>query len=1123
MIARFTEFFLKNEKITFIFILIISIFWLLSYILLPKQYNPSIVAPAFSIEIPAYGYSAKEWHEYIIKTIENKVRELVGVDKVYGYTTDGFVSVMVAFKVWVDGEVAKTRLYDKMYSNYDLKPYNISDVRIRSIDPKDLPQVAFALVYSGKDLNTVKRGQYLQNVAKTLRESIKNIPGTTTIDIIGGYTNDINIRIIPERLLSFGIDILTVNTKLRESFGKSIIGEITDDAKRFSLVLDNDTDTLKRLKEFPISIQWEKKILLQDIASISSWPVDITSRYEYSDTGGVHDAVFLGVAKLKGTNSVLIVEKVHEIVDEMNKDLPKNVSIVTIQDEGETAREATNELMLHLFVSIAIVLVILIIFLGVRDAINAAFCIPMVLGIVFIVAFVLWLDINRITLFALILSLGILVDDSIVMVENNSRHLAMMPRTGKTKFEAILDSVKEVGVSIVLSTITRIISFVAMFAVTGMMGDYMKPIPIFASIALTASLVVAFSINPFLASFLYKPGKCGHHEKEEWGFLHWYGKKLAIFINSEGRTTSTRKWLKIGFWISLMIIIIAPIMLNIFKARMLPKADKNQVYLWIDAPRNTSIEETSKIARDVEIFLLGYKKERTPSVVSWEVQEKLTRILPKDLRIITDVNTSIWDHFLADFANLFRGGTNRTLENQISMRINLSSSKERDLKSEDFVIALRPILSNYLFTKYPDVKLHLLEDPPGPPTQATFHIKVKWEPWISETSLVKFSDSIENAVKSIAEKEKIVDLTNSHSSSSPGFRIVLDHDRIALAGLSESQVSGTLQAFFGNTPLSIMRYEEEKYGASTVSVSVWREDKGDLSVLRSLIFTNPEGKKISLSDIANIETDFKSYDIYTDERSETINIYGEMWANSVVYPVLSLYGIFWSDEFAKTGYKKIGATPYSIVFIGLDDGKQYRIEWGGEWELTMDTFRDLGIAMIFSLFIIYFIIVTQFGSFIIWGIVMMTFLFSFFGIFPGFSVLYLTSGIYFTATAMIGAIALGGIVVGNALILLDYINRLIAEGKSLEYAVIHGSQKRFIPVMLTSIAAVAGSFIITSDPVWSGLAWSIIWWLSASAVLTLYFIPIFYYTYLRKYHSHDAGGIQYAHIVEHEREMKKQI
>ncbi len=735
MIAKFTEFFLKNEKITFILILIISIFGLLSYILLPKQYNPSIVAPAFMIEVPAYGYSAKEGHEYLIKGIENKVRELVGVDKVYGYATDSFVSVMVAFQVGVDQEVAKTRLYDKMYSNYDLKPYGISDVRIRSIDPEDLPQVTYAISFSGsapKNLDEKARGQYLQNIAKILRERIKTVEGTTLIDIVGGYSNDISIELIPERIETFGLDTMSVITKLRESFGTSIIGEITNEQTKTTLYLDQDTDTLKRLKNFPILVQGEKKIQLQDIASITSGPIDITKRYEYATASGVSDTVFLGVAKLKGTNSVHIVERVHEVMNEVRATLPKNITIATIQDEGETAKHATNELMFHLFVSIAIVLVILIVFLGVRDAINAAFCIPMVLGIVFIVAMVLGLDINRITLFALILSLGILVDDSIVMVENNARHLAMMPRTGRTKTEAILDSVREVGVSIVLSTITRVISFVAMFAVTGMMGDYMKPIPIFASIALTASLVVAFSINPFLASFLHKSGASAHHEKKEGGFLRWYGKKLQTFINREPSTTRKRTWLKTGFWVSLMIILIAPIMMDIFKARMLPKADKNQVYLWIDAPRNASIETTSKIAREAETFLLGYKKSE--KTVSGEIS--YTRVLPKELRIVESTSTSIGDRLTADFANLFRGGNNRIGENQISMRINLTPASERDLKSEEWVIAVRPLLTEALTKKYSDIKIRLLEDPPGPPTQATFHVKIQGEPDTTYPSLV---------------------------------------------------------------------------------------------------------------------------------------------------------------------------------------------------------------------------------------------------------------------------------------------------------------------------------------------------------------------------------------------------
>ena len=1108
MIARFTEFFLKNEKITFILILIITIFGALSYFLLPKQYNPSIVAPAFLVEIPAYGYSAKEWHEYIVKSVENKIRELVGVDTVFGYATDGYVNMMIAFKVGVDQEVAKTRLYDKMYSNYDLKPYGINDVRIRSIDPEDLPQVSYAIVYSGSDLDTKERGQYLQNIAKTLRENIKKVEGTTSIDIIGWYSNDISIELIPERVENFWVDMMSVISKLKESFGKWVVWSLVNDNKSYNVYIDHNTDTLKSIENFVVYSQGNKKVLLQDIAHINIWPVDIKSQYHMTTLSGTEDAVFIGVAKLKWTNAVHIVENIHTAVEKTREILPKNVQIITIQDEGETAKEATNELMLHLFVSIAIVLVILIIFLGVRDAINAAFCIPMVLGIVFIVALILGLDINRITLFALILSLGILVDDSIVMVENNARHLAMMPRTGKNKFEAILDSVREVGMSIILSTITRIISFVAMFAVTGMMGDYMKPIPIFASIALTASIVVAFSINPFLASFLYKPDAVWHHEKKEGWLLRWYGKKLQNFINRDPKTMKTRWYLKMGFWVSLLLIIVTPIMLDVFRARMLPKADKNQVYLWVDAERNTTIGWTSVITKDIENFLMNYSETGTN-----------IQIIPENLRIIEDINTSIGDRFLPDFANLFRWGNNRTGENQINMRINLVPSHDRDMTSEEFVIRLRPLLSKYLREKYNDLTMRLLEDPPGPPTQATFHMKLKWSIWVSDENLVNFSSVIQKTVESIKDEESIVDLTTSHSTSAPWLEIRLNHDRIIESWLSESQVQWTIQSYFWEIPLSIARYEEWQYGSTQITVSVSREAKKDISSIRTLSFINQAWERVYLDDIADIETGFRSYDIYTDERSETIHIYGEMWSNSVVYPIIRLYGLFGTPEFEKTGFRKISASPYNITFLNLNDGKEYILEWWGEWKLTMDTFRGLGLAMIFSLFVIYFIIVTQFGSFIVGGLVMMTFLFSFFGIFPGFSVLYMTSGVYFTATAMIGVIALGGIVVGNALILLDYINQLIAEWKSLEYAVIEGSKKRFVPVMLTSVAAVAGSFIITSDPVWSGLAWSIIWGLSFSAVLTLYFIPIFYYSYLHRYHPNDPSKFQAENNIENEKEL----
>lgn len=585
------------------------------------------------------------------------------------------------------------------------------------------------------------------------------------------------------------------------------------------------------------------------------------------------------------------MESVLAKMEELQKNLPKNVIIHTIQNEGETAREATSELMLHLFVSIGIVLIILVIFLGVRDALNAAFCIPMVLGIVFITGLITGLDINRITLFALILSLGILVDDSIVMVENNARHLAMIPRTGRTKFEAVLDSVREVGASIVFSTVTRVMSFVAMFAVTGMMGDYMKPIPIFASIALTASLFIAFSINPFLAVVFHKDSAHTSHSHEG-KFMKWYGDLLARFINREERTIRNRRLLKIGFWFALFAIIISPITLGIFKARMLPKADKNQVYLWIDAPRNTRIETMEQIESDASSFLLA---------------KGSGSIVPKDLRIVQNTDSSIGDRFLGDFANLFRGGASRTMENQISMRINIVPIHDRNIKSEEYTIRIRPLLREYLLAKYPDLKLRLLEDPPGPPTQATFHVKMKGQEDLSDAERIKFADAVEKTVRSIAIEEQLVDLSNTISSSTPRIRVTLKPERLAETGLSADRVQSAVAMLLNPIPVSLVHSDETSLEATNVIVGFPRSDRDSIDAIRSLSFVNPHGDRIRLSDIANITTDFASSEIYTDNRTKTTHLYAELGNNSVVYPVLRLYGLFGSPEFEKMGYKKVSS------------------------------------------------------------------------------------------------------------------------------------------------------------------------------------------------------------------------
>lgn len=461
------------------------------------------------------------------------------------------------------------------------------------------------------------------------------------------------------------------------------------------------------------------------------------------------------------------------------------------------------------------------------------------------------------------------------------------------------------------------------------------------------------------------------------------------------------------------------------------------------------------------------------------------------------------------------------MSNQISSRVDLVPNKERSMPSEEYTIKIRPILKNYLYKKYPDIKFRLLEDPPGPPTMATFHIKMKWQEDLSLDELTRFSSAVESTVRKIEKSEKLVDLTDTISSTYKKIEIILNEDYLLEKWLNTDQVYQTLGGIYNPLQVSFVHSKDKKIEPSRIVVGFDKEETSSIDFLRNIYFTNAKWEKIKLDEIAELKSDFASQEIYTDSRSTTIHLYSEIGNNSVVYPVLKLYDMFWDKDFEKLGYKKISSTPYLINFVWIKDWKNYRVEWGWEWEITMDTFRDLWKAMIMSLLGIFFLIVAQFKSFRVGWIVMTTFLLSFFWIFPGFSILFLLKWEYFTATAMIWAIALGWIVVGNAIILIDYIDQLVKEGKWLAYAVIEWSKKRFVPVILTSIAAVFGSFIITSDPVWSWLAWSIIWWLSASAVLTLFFIPIFYYDFLIKYYKDESHDIQMKNVIKNSKEINK--
>jgi len=1085
MFAKIAEFFIKNGKLTVVLLLVTIITGLWSYIILPKQYNPTIVVPAFEIIVPSQGLEAKEISKIVVSPLENKVMELEWIDEVYGIAWDNFGWVIAKFHVWVDKEKAKIRLIQKIRENYKLKPLWVSDPIIKTIDPDELSQIVFSISLK----SPLKRGDlegldedyiYLRQIANIIKDKLKSVKNVTTLEIVWGLKKDLIVKLDLAKIEAKNVDIMQVYDLLQKNnLSLPAWDIITKDNTKIFVENIWKVEKIKELKKLIVANYNWNVVYLEDIAKFKYGSSRLSKFSNITDKSWEKPMVLLWVWKALGTNAVFVTKDVLKKLEEIKKELPKDIEIKVVSNQWKLASNATNMLLINLVQSVIIVFIVLALYLGMWNAFNAAVSIPLTLWMVFVFAFIAWENINKITLFALILVLWMLVDNSTVVVENIARHLQERVQNWKTKLQAVLEGTQEVWTWVILSTLTRLLAFGSMFAVSGMMGEYMNPIPKFAIWALLISIAIAFTINPWIsyltAKDIQEKDKKKKPEDKESRFKirKKYLKIMRKFLWNSNIQNKNRKIFKITFWISLFLILILPIYFGIFKARMLPKSNQNQIYVWIDAPRDYTAIKTKKI------------------------EENLTKYLTKNYDFVDNVTTTIGQSYMWDFANLFRWGLSRIWENQISARINLLSPdnyeeitwKTRN-NSEKITIDLRGPLKEFLLKKYPDLKISLLEDPPGPPVKSTFLIKIKGN--ASEVNKYNFLYKVEKEVKKIAKEQELVDVQNSRSSTYKKAKIILDHQSVSRAWLTIEQVEYTLWIALHWLQTNLIK-NDNSFEPTNIIISWNNKQKNNLWVLRNITFTNKQWIKIPLSSIAKVEYSFVSPIINTDKREQTTYITWEMADNSLIYPVIKLFWIFLDDKFVWKDYKLTDWNLYKLEYIWLHDWKKYVIEWWGEWELTMDTFRDLWMAMWISLLAIYFVLVWQFASFGIAWVIMITFLLGFFGVWPGFTFLYLFKNEYFSATSMIWIIALAWIVVWNAIILIDYINVLKKNWLTLKDALLKAWYVRFAPIILTSLTTVFGAATIIWDPVWSGLAWAIIWGLSISSFLTLIVIPIFYY------------------------------
>jgi len=1063
--GRVSELFLRHREFSVLTIIVLASWGLLSFVLTPKQYNPDIVAPAFSIVTEFPNASASEVYEFITRPMEDKLSELPEVDEISSESYPGGRSVVVAkFFIGSDREAAKVTLNQKLRDNINLKPVGAYEPVIVSIDPDDVAILDLGLVS-----DTLSESS-LRKLGTDVADELKLVPGVSRVELKGGRVNHLQVEIDAGRLDAHGLSVEQVSGAIASANAVFTVDTLEGDTRNPVVNVSGNIRSEDDLRDLVLAQGGDAIVRLGDVATVSYGPGEITNFVRLGDRQGDVPVVHIALSKLRGTNATSVSRAVLAKAEELESGMiPDGVTLRVLRDEGKTAQEEIGKLSGNLFQSIAIVGIVLYAFLGFRNAIVVALSIPLTLLSVFAAGLLAGQTVNRITLFALILSLGLLVDSATVVVENINRFLRARPEGDRIR--TIAEAVDEVGMGLVMSTVTTLFAFFPMAFVTGMMGPYMGPIPFFVPAALIASLLIAFTINPFLASVFSSGEGTADRPKRENIFIRAVHRVEDVYERTLSRMLAhprTRRKVLFGA-LALLLFSLALPGTGIVPFRMLPKADKEQFYVYLDLPQGTDVSRTEAASVAVSETLLS-----DPEV------EYAARFVGESQVI--------------DFNGLFKGSGARVGEHQATVKAGLTRPDERDETSEEIATRVRSALSDVTL-EYPDLSVQIVEDPPGPPVLATFLLKVKGD---DESLREAIAADFERTVRGI---DGMTDIETTVPERSVHYVYEVDTDKAELLGVAPAQISPVLRTALSGVSAGLFHQSEEggrKAEQEFIVVRFDAESRDSVDDLSKIMLHAEDGTAVPLSELIREVPETVPYPIASDERRRVTNVSAELEGRSVIYAVLDLFPKLLSYELPDVESRLVSWSPMGAEYEVVGTGERYRIELGGEWKLTLEVFRDLGIAMGVAIFLIYFVLVAQFRSLKIPLLVMATIPLALIGVLPGFAVLYAVKGTYFNATSMIGVIALAGIVVNNAIIYLEYVNELKEDGVPLRQALVSAGRTRLLPILLTSVTTILGSLTIVSDPVWEGLAWAIIFGLSVSTFLTLVIFPLLYFVFERK-------------------------
>ncbi|MCL6577528.1 efflux RND transporter permease subunit [Kyrpidia sp.] len=1098
-----------NSKITPLLVLAALLMGVLAVLNTPREEEPQISVPMIDIFVPYPGATAKDVEDRVTKVLEKKLWKIKGVEYIYSTSQPGQALITLRYYVGTDLNDAVVRTYNEVMSNMDEVPPGVGQPLVKPMTIDDVPIVSVTL-WSNK-LNDYD----LRRITAVVADEVNRVENVAKVQVIGGRERQVRVEVDPTRLAAYGISPLTLERTLQSGNQSLDAGQFAEANKQFKVKAGTYLVDPEQVKNLVVGVYEQRPVFLKDVATVTDGPSEV-NQYVLFGTGpraadkGVTEppgrifpAVTISVSKKPGTNAVWVANDVIKKVDDLKgKVIPSDVQVTVTRDYGETAMEKANELIDHLLIATASVILLIGVVLGIREAIVVGIAVPVTLALALFLSYMHGYTLNRVTLFALIFAIGILVDDAIVVVENMHRWFRM--RTLKP-LDAAVHSVDEVGNPTILATFTVIAVLIPMAFVRGLMGPYMAPIPINASIAMFFSLLVAFIVTPWFGLRLLKrdepkavpaaagvggggegtvavgpassPGGVpgvgmstggesedgpgaeggrsgnedhvgnGDHVGEEHGgrVSRMYAGVLMAMVHSRKKRNL--------FFLAVVLLLFASLILFYTKAvamKMLPFDNKSEFQVVIDMPRGTTLEQTAAATKAIGDYLSTVNE-------------------------VTDYEMYIGTASPFNFNGLVRHYYLRQGPDVADIQVNLVAKGERQQQSHDIAKRIRPAVQA-IGEKY-GANVKVVEVPPGPPVQDTLVLEV-----YSNDPADQYA-AVQQAAEIFKKTPGVVDVDTSLQAPQTQYSFTLT-DQARLNGITDQEVAQTLQMMLAGAQVGLVHPPHE-----LEPVKIWlqppRDRRSSLDELKSIQVPTPSGKLIPLGEVANIQQETAEQTLYRKNLQSVAYVFGDVagYEESPAYDIAKMWNAV-SQIHVPSGAK---VEQYLTHQPWLENG--VKVKWDGEWQITYEVFRDLGLAFGVALVVMYLLVVAWFQSFITPLVIMAPIPLTMIGVVPG----HWLFGAFFTATSMIGVIALAGIIVRNSILLVEFAERRRKEGEDLDAAVVTAGVVRSKPILLTAAAVVVGAFVILFDPIFQGLAISLMFGTIASTVLTLFVIPVLYY------------------------------